>query len=243
MYGKYEKQTTKANLKVGDYVRISKTSRVFKKGYMPNWSHEIFTVATVVRTLPVTYRIKEANCELIKGTFYEKELQKTQRKNVYEIEEAVDKQLFRGQPQTLVKWKGYPDSYNEWLYDKDLKAQKKNIGCKKKNSIYTRAHKVVVSFDVMNSASQHTSESVIGSAAEEEEDSRVGRSVLLKLFNNTCPKSSVVFFCQVIVLFTVICASIFNLSTHSEHSELWVSLLSSSLGYLLPQPVIKKVKL
>ena len=124
LYGKYQKPT-KPKLKVGDYVRISKTSRPFKKGYLPNWSEEIFTVASIVRTVPVTYRIKEENGNLIKGTFYEKELQKTQRKKIFEIEHELDKRLFRGRPQTLVKWKGYPDSYNKWLYDRDMRKLKK----------------------------------------------------------------------------------------------------------------------
>ena len=30
--------------KVGDYVRISKYKNIFAKGYMPNWSEEVFVV-------------------------------------------------------------------------------------------------------------------------------------------------------------------------------------------------------
>ena len=30
--------------KVGDYVRISKYKNVFAKGYMPNWSEEVFVI-------------------------------------------------------------------------------------------------------------------------------------------------------------------------------------------------------
>ena len=69
----------------------------------------------------MTYRIKEENRKLIKGSFYEKELQKTQRKKVFEIEHLIDTRIFRGRPQTLVKWKGYPDSYNKWLYNRDMR--------------------------------------------------------------------------------------------------------------------------
>src|SRR5271154_3050663 len=38
------------NLKVGDTVRISKTKKVFDKGYLPNWPEEVFTVTKVIKT-------------------------------------------------------------------------------------------------------------------------------------------------------------------------------------------------
>ena len=61
---------------------------------MPNWSEELFMVASVLRTIPVTYRIKEENYELISGTFYEKELEKVERKDIFEIEAILDTRLF-----------------------------------------------------------------------------------------------------------------------------------------------------
>ena len=54
------------------------------------------------------------------------------------------------------------------------------------------------------------------------------------------PKSEIVFFCQVIILYTVIITSIFNLTKGNGDSNLWTALLSSSLGHLLPHPTIKK---
>ena len=124
LYGKHEKDR-KPTLKVGDVVRISKTRRTFKKGYLPNWSEELFTIATVKRTIPVTYLIREENGDLVKGGFYEQELQKTQKKRIFEIDYELDKRVLKGRPQTLVKWKGYPVSYNKWIYDRDLKKFKK----------------------------------------------------------------------------------------------------------------------
>ena len=63
--------------KVGDHVRISKYKNVFAKGYMPNWSEEVFVIKKVKNTVPWTYVINDLNGEEIIGTFYEKELQKT----------------------------------------------------------------------------------------------------------------------------------------------------------------------
>jgi hypothetical protein len=53
------------------------------------------------------------------------------------------------------------------------------------------------------------------------------------------PRSEVVFVCQVLILYTVIVVSIYNLTVESENSTLWTALLSSCLGYLLPNPTIK----
>ena len=63
--------------KVGDRARISKYKNIFAKGYMPNWSEEVFVIKKVKNTVPWTYVINDLNVEEIIGTFYEKELQKT----------------------------------------------------------------------------------------------------------------------------------------------------------------------
>ena len=66
--------------KVGDHVRISKYKNIFAKGYTPNWSEEVFVIKKVKNTVPWTYVINDLNGEEIIGTFYEKELQKTNQK-------------------------------------------------------------------------------------------------------------------------------------------------------------------
>ena len=67
--------------KVGDRVRISKYKNIFAKGYMPNWSEEVFVIKKVKNTVPWTYVINDLNGEEIIGTFYEKELQRQIKKN------------------------------------------------------------------------------------------------------------------------------------------------------------------
>ena len=56
------------------------------------------------------------------------------------------------------------------------------------------------------------------------------------------PKGEIIFFTQVIILYAVILTSIYNLTTKQGDSNLWTALLSSSLGYLLPSPTIKRRK-
>ena len=60
------------------------------------------------------------------------------------------------------------------------------------------------------------------------------------LLGTECPKEEIVFFCQVIILYTVIVVSIYNLTVGHGDSTLWTALLSSSLGYLLPNPSLKR---
>ena len=63
--------------KVGDYVRISKYKNIFSIEYMPNWSEEVFVISKIKNTVPWTYVINDLNREEIIGSFYKKELQKT----------------------------------------------------------------------------------------------------------------------------------------------------------------------
>ena len=51
--------------KVGDQVRISKYKNIFAKGYIPNWSEDVFVVKKVRNTVPWTYVINDLNGEEI----------------------------------------------------------------------------------------------------------------------------------------------------------------------------------
>jgi transposase InsO family protein len=111
----------KPKLKVGDFVRISRIKGTFEKGYIPNWSRELFKVREVLETLPVTYHIDEYDGTNIIGAFYEQELQKTEDTETYLIEEILETKKVKGQTSHLVKWLGWNTKYNSWISDKDLK--------------------------------------------------------------------------------------------------------------------------
>ena len=86
-----KKQIKKSpKFKRGDNVRISEHKKIFAKGYTPNWSEEVFIVNKVQNTVPWTYLINDLNGEEIKGSFYEKELQKTKQKE-FRIEKVIKK--------------------------------------------------------------------------------------------------------------------------------------------------------
>lgn len=56
------------------------------------------------------------------------------------------------------------------------------------------------------------------------------------------PKDCIVYFSQMIIIGCVISVSLYKLSTENEKLEFWASLLSGSVGYILPQPTLKKKK-
>ena len=101
--------------KVGDYVRISKCKNIFAKGYTPNWSEEIFVVSKIKNTVPWTCVINDLNGEEIIGTFYEKELQKTNQK-----EFRIERVIKRKGDKLYLQWKGYNKSFNSGINKTDL---------------------------------------------------------------------------------------------------------------------------
>ena len=78
--------------KVDDHVRVSKCKNIFAKGYVPNWSEEVFIVSKIKNTVRWTYVINDLNGEKIIGTFYEKELQKTNQQE-FRIERVIEKKV------------------------------------------------------------------------------------------------------------------------------------------------------
>jgi hypothetical protein len=67
----------KPKFAVGVMVRITKKQEVFRNGYLPSWTEELFIITNVQYANPTSYKIKDMKREEIKGTFYEQELQKS----------------------------------------------------------------------------------------------------------------------------------------------------------------------
>ena len=92
--------------KVGDHVRISKYKNIFAKGYIPNWSEEVFVISKIKNAVPWTYVINDLNG---------KEIQKTNQKE-FKIEKVIKKK----DDKLYVKWKSYDNSFNSRIDKKDL---------------------------------------------------------------------------------------------------------------------------
>ena len=68
-------------------------------------SEEVFIISKIKHTVPWTSIIRDLNGKRIKGSSYEKELQKNKSK--FRISESKSDKLY-------VKWKGYDSSFNSW---------------------------------------------------------------------------------------------------------------------------------
>ena len=112
----------KDDINVGEQVRISKVKSVFAKGYLPSWTEEIFTVEAIERKhRPITYTLKDYNGDLLEGSFYRHEIQPVIKEDdVYLVEKVIRTQKRGEESWCLVKWKGYPSTFNSWVRKTDI---------------------------------------------------------------------------------------------------------------------------
>ena len=75
-----------------------------------NWSEEVFVISKIKKKVPWTYVINDLSGEETAGTFYEKELQKTNQE-----EFRIEKVIKRKGKKLHVKWKDYDDFLNSWI--------------------------------------------------------------------------------------------------------------------------------
>ena len=108
--------------KLGDQVRISKSRRTFKKGYLPTWTHEIFTVTKIIPRVPPVYQLRDYAGDEIEGMFYAEELQKVHKSDdIYKIEKILAEKKENGKAKVLVKWFGYGKKINSWILKSELR--------------------------------------------------------------------------------------------------------------------------
>lgn len=114
---KYREIDKRVKFKEGDKVRISKYKKVFAKGYLPNWTNEIFTVHKVITTtVPTTYILRDYRNNILQGSFYEKELLKAKVTDVY----LVEKILQQKGNKALVRWLGFDGKHDTWININEL---------------------------------------------------------------------------------------------------------------------------
>ena len=108
---------------VGDKVRIAMQRKPFRKGYLGQWSEELFEIATRCPTKPVTYELRDFAGESIKGRFYEPEIQKVLKSDdeQFDIDRIIKTRKRNGKIQYLVSWKGYPSKFNSWVEELSAK--------------------------------------------------------------------------------------------------------------------------
>ena len=117
-----------SQLNVGDPVRLSKRKKMFEKAYYQNYTDEIFFIARVKKnTTPHTYKISDIHGEILEGIFYRQELTPVRfdtatehnlkgKGQIYAVEDVLKEEIRKdGKKYLFIKWRGYPDSDNQWI--------------------------------------------------------------------------------------------------------------------------------
>lgn len=110
--------------KQGELVRISKKKGKFEKGYLPNYSEEVFKIHKVGHLRPTRYILHDLNDEPIKGTFVYDELQPISKtaESLWKIEHILSQRRNKrsGKIEYLVKWLHFPESFNSYVSEQDI---------------------------------------------------------------------------------------------------------------------------
>ena len=104
------------SIKAGDFVLITRSKDRYEKGYERNYSREVFKV---VRAKAGVYTLQDLQGTEIKGRFYKQEVQKI----IHDPEAffPVEKVIKRVRGRALVKFLGYPSSFNKWIPTSQIK--------------------------------------------------------------------------------------------------------------------------
>ena len=115
----YDKINKIPKYKINGLVRIYLKRRdIFDKpsGNI-KWSEELFKIYDINISGVIMYKLKDMNDEIIEGSFYEKQLQKTKNTTG---EYIIEKIIKTRNDKLFVKWRGYNNSFNSWINKKDV---------------------------------------------------------------------------------------------------------------------------
>ena len=106
-----------SNLDIGQYVRIADENRnsVFRRGYTVQNTIEIFRIKKIdKKEKPIAYYLEDLHGEDIKGIFYREELVPSHLPDFFYID-IIKSKTVSGRKKYLVRWRGYPVSFNSWI--------------------------------------------------------------------------------------------------------------------------------
>jgi len=122
LFGKYfyKEPLKKSKHITGSNVRMANYKEVFDRGYLPNWSDEIFNVSKVKRGMPDTYKVTDEKGEQFEGNFYAEDLGKVRKdtNTTYRIK-VLKRKTKNGIKECYVKFLGYKDT-PEWIPQSDI---------------------------------------------------------------------------------------------------------------------------
>ena len=116
----------KFKLHVSDHDGLSLWKHLFKKGYKINWTEETFQITHQLSRTLVVYTVQDLLERPIEGTFYEEELQKVKRPDIFKIEKVLKKCTKNKRTEYLVRWSGYGPDFDSWIQSSDIEPISKN---------------------------------------------------------------------------------------------------------------------
>lgn len=127
LYGKqtlreiYFQSSEHQKLKAGDEVRMKYKLGPFDKGFYPNWTDQVYKISSIDNTnnKPLYTLLSYDGNKIENRKFYTEELQNV-HSEVHRIEKILKRRVYKGTTQYLVKWIGYPNSYNSWIESKAI---------------------------------------------------------------------------------------------------------------------------
>lgn len=116
-------KVSKFKFKTGDLVRLSYTKHIFRRAYQQQWTSEIFKIKSrfLMQGIPL-YTISDFHNKTITGNFYQSELAAVSKSEdaLWIIEKKIRRRIRNGVVEWLVKFEGWPNTFNEWLKETEL---------------------------------------------------------------------------------------------------------------------------
>lgn len=110
--------------KIDDAVRVSHLKTVFERGFEQKFSSEFFKIDKRYRRdgIPI-YSLRDLAGDKIEGAFYQHELQRVSvhASKSYEVEKILKTRGRGRNKEVLVKFKGWPKKFAQWLPEKQVK--------------------------------------------------------------------------------------------------------------------------
>lgn len=110
-------------LKTGDYLRLAKNKKSFEKGFLPNYTDEIFKVLKRIDHKHPVYRVEGEDGEELDGFLYHDEIQKVKKDDntIHRINRILKRRKRANIPEVLVEWKGCSKKKkNSWIPESNL---------------------------------------------------------------------------------------------------------------------------
>ena len=113
-----KKSKMKFAFNVGDRVRTTYIRRNFQREYDSKWTGQIFKISRrFIRQNQPIYKLVDWYDKRVKGTFYQKELQKieTTDADMFKIEKVLKYRGRGNKREALVRWLGWPKHFDSWI--------------------------------------------------------------------------------------------------------------------------------